>query len=80
MIEKSRLKELEQNIASKRKELEEAKAKRAAVAGNPTEMVILDKRIAELQKNFGGVGEDKAGRYIYAAGTNRWTGDRIPSG
>ena len=36
MTEKSRLKELEQNIASKRKELEEAKAKRAAVADNPT--------------------------------------------
>ena len=52
MIEKSRLKELEQNITGKRKELEEAKAKRAAAAGVPAEMVILDKRIAELQNTL----------------------------
>lgn len=52
MIEKSRLKELEQSITGKQKEMEEVKAKRAAAAGNPAEMVILDKRIAELQKTL----------------------------
>ena len=80
MIEKSRLKELGQNITSKQKEMEEVKAKRAAAAGNPAEMVILDKEDCRTAKDFGSIGADKAGRYIYAAGANRWTGDRIPSG
>ena len=52
MIEKSRLEELEQSITGKQKEMEEVKAKRAAAAGNPAEMVILDKRITELQKTL----------------------------
>ena len=50
MIEKSRLKELEQSITGKQKEMEEVKVKRAEAYRNNAEMVILDKRIAELQK------------------------------
>ena len=52
MIEKSRLKELEQSITGKQKEMEEVKAKRAAAAGNPVEMVILDKRMISSKQDF----------------------------
>lgn len=50
MIEKSKLNELEKNISSKEKELQDAKNQRKKVEGNPAEMVAWDKKIAELQR------------------------------
>ena len=52
MVEKSKLNELEKNIADKEKELQEAKNQRKKVEGNPAEMVAWDKKIAELQRTI----------------------------